>query len=252
SEGAIIVGADSTKAIETHGGYVYADIRPGESFTYPFGFQHNVNAYTPCTITSNGNTLAKEIGISLGYGVYKMGYSGSTLDINTQSFVKRSYYTKNNGAPVNLDIELSWHGDGETPTFNRDIAYITQFRYNYWDKIPGKPATWLGSNRFSLKREGITTLTPLAIFDDSTVSIENIATKETISLYPNPVGSELHIGNLTQAAQVTIYNAAGAVVVRQQADKNNNTINTASLPTGTYFLQLKGENVDASGRIMKH
>lgn len=239
--GATVSGADADKYFITSGvGVLSSDIGSGNSFTYHIGTPAQ---YAPCTITSKNNTVYNGLGMRIAPGVVNLAAN--------QPKVNATWFFESNSGTVDVDATPMW-GDGmEANQFDRSKAYVSMFRVHYWDKLPGKAATTGSNGLHSLTRTGINEFTPLSVFDNNTVDVQNIETKETITLYPNPVGNELHIGNLTQAAQVTIYNTAGAVVINQHADKNNNTISTASLPAGIYFVQLKGEGVDASGRITK-
>lgn len=240
--GATISGADTDKYFITSGtGILSSDIGTGVSFTYHIG---TATQYAPCTITTKSNTVFNDLGMHVETG-------GQNLPTN-RPLVNATWYFEGNSSTVDVDVTLMWSTAMEVNQFNRSMAYICTYYNNYWLKQQQhKPASTAANGMYSMTRKDVNMLEPMAVFDNKTLDVINIATKETLTLYPNPVGDVLHIGNLAQAAQITIYNSAGAVIINQPVDKTQNTINTASLPVGMYFLQLKGEDVDASGRIIK-
>lgn len=239
--GATISGADTDKYFITSGtGILSSDIGTSVSFTYHIG---TATHYAPSTITAKNSTVYNDLGMRVETGVLNLP--------TNRPFVNATWYFEGNSSTVDVDATLMWSTPMEVNQFNRSMAYISTYNTSYWQKQPHKPASTAANGMYSITRTGINILAPMAVFDNKTLDVINIATKETLTLYPNPVGDVLHIGNLAQAAQVTIYNSAGAVIINQLVDKTQNTINTASLPAGMYFVQLKGEDVDASGRIIK-
>jgi len=71
-------------------------------------------------------------------------------------------------------------------------------------------------------------------------------------MYPNPAVNELNIELADNHVKtVIVYDAAGKLVMQVQVDSKLVKLNTATLPVGTYFLQLKGDNKSASARFIK-
>src|SRR5690606_4362654 len=126
----------------------------------------------------------------------------------------------------------------------------TQFLTNYWEKIPGKPATAGPAGTHAVKRNDVTRLGYFAVFDNNTVDVKNIVTQKNISIYPNPATSVLHI-DINNAARAAIYNVAGRLMTTTGVDANNNSIDIASLPAGMYYILLTGENVNGTAKFTK-
>lgn len=69
--------------------------------------------------------------------------------------------------------------------------------------------------------------------------------KPIVSIYPNPLGSSIHIDHSNvETSQIQIVNDFGQLLIQINADANLTTINTETLPSGVYFVRLfnrKGE-----------
>ena len=84
---------------------------------------------------------------------------------------------------------------------------------------------------------------------DNSVNVNEIASLQSISLYPNPANNQLHL-NATfenvEDLEISIYNILGEVVYFQQREVTNLDMNLdiSNLSNGNYFLQLKaGEGI---------
>lgn len=78
-----------------------------------------------------------------------------------------------------------------------------------------------------------------------TSSIEKLS-GITIKIYPNPVKKLVNISSDQKLKSISIYNMNGTIVMEEVADQNRTTINTASLPDGTYLINIlsdKGESI---------
>ncbi len=72
-------------------------------------------------------------------------------------------------------------------------------------------------------------------------------------VYPNPAQNELFVDVNTNELQLaTIVDVKGNVVSTTSLSTGHTVINTATLATGTYFLQLTGVNNNASVRFIKN
>lgn len=72
-------------------------------------------------------------------------------------------------------------------------------------------------------------------------------------VYPNPATDKLFIEltNTTSVNQVNVIDMAGRVILQQSVSGDKVILNTASLATGTYYLQLSGNAVHAGMRFVK-
>lgn len=246
--GATITGADAAGYIITTGsGAVAADIGSGQTFTYHIGTSAN---YAPCVVTSNNGTVYNGMKASVRPAVRTMGATGD--DMSTKAPVVNGTWLlqDDDAAAVDVNVELAWTTAMEAGLFDRTGAYVTQFLTNYWDKIPGKPATAGPAGTHAVKRNGVKSLGYFAVFDNNTVDVKNIVTQKNISIYPNPATSVLHI-DINDAARAAIYNVAGRLMTTTGVDANNNSIDIASLPAGMYYIQLTGENVNGTAKFIK-
>ncbi|HEU0137667.1 MAG TPA: T9SS type A sorting domain-containing protein, partial [Flavobacterium sp.] len=74
--------------------------------------------------------------------------------------------------------------------------------------------------------------------------------KENISVYPNPVSSELNIkiASPFDSFSATVYDMSGRPVV--SSDHYTGTINTSMLSDGFYMLKLTIDNKDFTQKII--
>ncbi|SCY88853.1 S8 family serine peptidase [Flavobacterium caeni] len=73
--------------------------------------------------------------------------------------------------------------------------------------------------------------------------------QNVVALYPNPVGSDLHV-RLPAMAQLTLYNSIGQQVLQQYiADKD--VIGLGQLESGVYFYQLESNGFSQRGKLLK-
>ncbi|HPI55751.1 MAG TPA: T9SS type A sorting domain-containing protein, partial [Chitinophagaceae bacterium] len=73
---------------------------------------------------------------------------------------------------------------------------------------------------------------------------ENVLLKNQISVYPNPTADWIHIevGQLTDAASYTLYDAQGHVLMEQPLRQGKDALNLTSLASGFYYIKI-GANV---------
>ncbi|MBF6607945.1 MAG: T9SS type A sorting domain-containing protein [Flavobacterium sp.] len=86
---------------------------------------------------------------------------------------------------------------------------------------------------------------PIITNTETTVIEENLSIAEmdinTISVYPNPVSSVLHIKSRTGISTISIYDLNGRLLNTESAGSNQleSELNVASLSSGIYFLEVK-------------
>jgi hypothetical protein len=75
---------------------------------------------------------------------------------------------------------------------------------------------------------------------------------EVLNVYPNPATDVLTIESEFTGAELIIYGANGAVVLREQLMQRQHTITLGKLSPGLYFYQVQGEDgIVATGKIVK-
>jgi hypothetical protein len=73
------------------------------------------------------------------------------------------------------------------------------------------------------------------------------------SMYPNPMKDELNLNfdQYMSSAKFTLFNNLGQEVLRHSFDGKDTKINTESLPSGMYMMQLEGDGKEAIRRLIK-
>jgi|GEM_PF-1078632 len=84
-----------------------------------------------------------------------------------------------------------------------------------------------------------------------TMSVKN-QQQSSLTLYPNPVDDFLHLENLTEPAQIEIYNLSGKLLLSQEINKAEKRVNLSRLGEGIYLYQLRqqGQNIK-TGKLVK-
>jgi len=70
-------------------------------------------------------------------------------------------------------------------------------------------------------------------------------------LYPNPVSEQLTVEAQHDLGSIEIYNLMGTLVYRQTDCDNKVEINTSGLPSGIYFIRLKGDTISETRKFVK-
>lgn len=245
--GAGISGADGAKYVITGtGGSLAADIGSGSSFTYHVGTS---TQYAPCIVSSNNNTVYNGLGVGVNPGVKAFGTSGNNMAAS-QPMVDATWFVEHISTTVDIDMELMWGAAMEVNNFDHNNAYISHLIGNYWDKDAVQSATLNVNGLFAIKRSGIKTLSPFAVFDHNTVGIAQIDPKATVRVYPNPASDVLHIKS-EQCALVDIISISGQSVIQLRLGKANNTIDISQLQPGTYFIRISGNEMNERARFTK-
>ncbi|HEY9176908.1 MAG TPA: T9SS type A sorting domain-containing protein [Flavipsychrobacter sp.] len=245
--GAGISGADASKYIITGaGGSLAADIGSGASFTYHVGTS---TQYAPCVISSNNNTVYNGLSVGVNPGVKVFGTSGNNMAAS-QPLVDATWFVEHVNTTVNIDMELMWSAAMEVNNFDHNNAFISHLIGNYWDKDAAQSATLNGNGLFSIKRSGIMTLSPFAVFDRNTVGVDHIDSKTAFQVYPNPAGNVLHIRS-EQGAMVNIINISGQSAIQQRLNKADNTVDISQLQPGTYVIRISGDDINEHRRFTK-
>ncbi|MEZ5016550.1 MAG: DUF4465 domain-containing protein [Flavipsychrobacter sp.] len=87
---------------------------------------------------------------------------------------------------------------------------------------------------------------------DETVSVATIAQPIVAKIYPNPAVDKLNIQLQNNSVKrVNVISISGKVIAQYSVTGSLTTINTSSLTSGMYLLQLVGENQNAVVRFVK-
>lgn len=93
------------------------------------------------------------------------------------------------------------------------------------------------------------------ILTNTSTDISNSVIDDSLKIYPNPAKDLLFVelNHSEEEPEITIHNSLGQIVVQsftQEKDKIH--INTSSLASGVYFLQLKNKKAVYSKKFMKN
>ena len=109
----------------------------------------------------------------------------------------------------------------------------------------------------SMNYESLGTL--YAIFKADALSVDENITKNNFSVYPNPVGSQLHIvteltdSKPNETIQLKLINIEGKILISSHfpLSQKTNTINLSSLSAGEYTLLLSTTDIHYTKKIIK-
>ncbi|MBW7913230.1 MAG: T9SS type A sorting domain-containing protein [Taibaiella sp.] len=75
------------------------------------------------------------------------------------------------------------------------------------------------------------------------VTVQSIANTPGITIVPNPFYEAIHIKTgYIQDAQYSLYNITGRIILSGKVPGNDTIINTSSIPTGLYILEISDNN----------
>jgi hypothetical protein len=82
--------------------------------------------------------------------------------------------------------------------------------------------------------------------------VKSVATTHAAKIYPNPATNVLYVEvNNSSIKTLNIVDVTGRIVLTQTVSSNREAINTSSLQSGTYFLQLSDGRSNYSSRFVK-
>ncbi|MEM6721230.1 MAG: T9SS type A sorting domain-containing protein [Bacteroidota bacterium] len=102
------------------------------------------------------------------------------------------------------------------------------------------------NNRIYFEGDDDTTGNELFTFDPATLSVGSVE-NNTIAIYPNPSKNYINVAGITETLSYTIHDLNGRTL--QSGEMLNNTIEHR-LAKGLYILELKGENISTTKKII--
>jgi uncharacterized repeat protein (TIGR01451 family) len=80
----------------------------------------------------------------------------------------------------------------------------------------------------------------------------NNNSKDKVIIFPNPASDELTLKTTPNAyTSFTIINTLGQLVMEQEITGTQTVINVKSLPSGVYYISLRGDNVNSVEKFVK-
>ncbi|CAN5377466.1 hypothetical protein BH09BAC1_BH09BAC1_17080 [soil metagenome] len=252
ASGGTITGAGLNNYVVTSGqGSLMLDVASTTTSTFAVGTS---STYTPAEITLNSTTSGM-FGVRVAEGVWSQGTTGSNL-ATSNSVVNATWFVESDvTASLDMDLQVEWTSAMEVNGFNRDSAALRHFVSGSWDATTNASANVEATGRYSIVREGITSLSPFAVFDKnaSTVGIREITAVEDLNVYPNPAINVVTIPANDNASTVKIIDLNGATVIELSREAfQASTIDVATLSNGMYLVKVIGNNSVSTGRFVKN
>ncbi|HLS29878.1 MAG TPA: T9SS type A sorting domain-containing protein, partial [Flavobacteriaceae bacterium] len=171
-------------------------------------------------------------------------WAGKTIDITEQIAGFNTLFARfdtETGDAIELNsMESSLHYDEVGTALAIDAAgdYLVggQFEYDLFDDHGNVVYNVGGQTDFFLTKYA----TQACNEPDMAVAVE-IHQENPFQVYPNPVQNQLYITNLQTKTTFSLYALNGRLISHGQLHPNQNSIPTASLNNGLYFLKLKDE-----------
>jgi len=146
-----------------------------------------------------------------------------------------------NGTNYTFEIAISWSElKGEmdwNPAEDAQIGFNVQINDNDGDGRVGAIA-WSTSENIAHKNPSA--LGTVSLKSEVTVGIKNIASQNTVEIFPNPVSNELNINNALQGQNVSIYSITGQIVKNAYLD--NHLLDVSDLKKGIYIIQVRNKS----------
>jgi len=214
--------------------YPAGDIMPGTKLTYTINFE-NLGNDTAFNI-SIMDTLSNNLDLST-FKVLVSSHDVSTAFLDGPGGQK----------VVRFDFANILLADKTAPDYNKGFV---QFSINA--KAGLTPLTQINNRAGIFFDINPVVLTNYAENRIAPVGISSINIDSKVTIYPNPVTDVLTIKTEQGAFEsLTMMNSMGQVVANQQVTSSTTYINTAQLPAGLYYIQLKGINGTTTQKIEK-
>jgi len=249
-----ITGANNNSYVITNaGGYLTLSALVSAIDTFPVG---TITAYSPASIMLNPGSSTGTVGINVTPGVYTLGTTGSLLSASQPMVSSTWLFETSITSGLNANMQLTWSPSAEVNGFIHTGDYIAHNTSGVWDKVSDSlNANIVAGGMFSVDRKNITSMSPFAIFNRKTITgINEVITKNSFDIYPNPVSQNLYIknnGKNTGTLYANIYNVLGQVVSTFTVTGIQVTIPVNGLAPGNYFIKLYNDNTTVVQKFIK-
>lgn len=247
--GGMLNGGSAKSYIATmNGGKLTMDIAANGTQMYPVG---SIQAYSPAKITAKNGTAFTQLGIGVSEEVMSMGTTGT--DWSTTKPMVDAAWTLSHGTTTGLefDLELSWDPILEVNGFDKNKYFISNYTGGKWDNSSENTATATGSLNTGM-RTGAKEMGVYTVFDNKTLGVEDVKGNTAVTAFPNPATSHLNFTlSNTAPLEATIFDVQGRMVMQTEVSITRSRININDLKAGMYYLQLNGDNVNATTKFVK-
>jgi hypothetical protein len=246
-----ITGANSNAYVITEtGGYLTMNATLSGPANFPVG---TASSYFPATITLNPGSATGTVGVNVSSGVYSQGTSGALIS-NTQPLVNATWlYQTSIVSGLSASMQLMWSPATEVNGFIHTGDFISHYNGTNWD-VSASMTAMASGGMFTITRANITSFSPYAVFDQSTLGINELVDNEQFEVYPNPATDNLYIktGNgFNGLVNADIFNILGQVVESFTITNNSKTIPLSGLDRGNYFIKLYNSDISVVKKFVK-
>ena len=223
---------------------VYSDAYAANIYTDLDPFWGQATDATEIQIGPDGdcNTLKYA---SLNY----QGLLYQSTDVATMDYVHLDYYTDNSTA---IGFYVIQEGTGENGYAIHDELGITTGQWVSID-IPLSHYTVTdlsGVNQIKTDGNGTVYLDNIYFWKDSTAGIDD-QDMSGFTYFPNPVNDQLTIKAQNTVEDIKVFNILGQIVLRQNPNSRDFTVDLSEMQTGAYFVQVSIGNSVETVRILK-
>jgi hypothetical protein len=236
------------------GGYVqmYVTSLISSTVNFPVGTSTH---YAPANVHLNTGSASGQVQVGVVGDVLAQGTSGVDLAAS-QPLVDATWYLNSSIAGnMSLDLQVEWSTTMEVNGFDRTMAYISHNVAGNWDVSSMSSATSEGYGMYALQRNGITSLSPFAVFGESAItSVPEISKDNSFKIYPNPVTDNIIIQNtasVTDPVNMEVFNAVGQLVIKNTLTEPTTTIAVSDLITGKYFIRFYNDKMSVTRSFIK-
>ncbi|HCM34072.1 T9SS type A sorting domain-containing protein [Chryseobacterium sp.] len=196
----------------------------------------------------DGTTTAKlnptQIGTATDWQSVKGDYYGSSIAIKTDgtlwSWGYNTYGHLGDGTkvPKNIPTKIGTSTDRKivaANSFNTLVISTNGF------------LSGCGFNDYGQIGDGITVnrtiFVPVGCPTSDVLRVDAVSTQsDQLKVYPNPVQNDLMVSFDQKILSVTVYNAAGQLVLTKAINDTKGTINVSALPSGVYLVKVNAAN----------
>ncbi|MCC3156711.1 DUF11 domain-containing protein [Hymenobacter sp. 15J16-1T3B] len=195
---------------------------------------------TITTLDANGGTNTQQVSISIGFGPLPVTLVEFTAKAQGDAALLtwKTAQEKNND---HFDVERSidgLHFEKVGQVSGHGTSTVQQ-QYSFTDAGASRLAGKVYYRLQQVDTDGTTTAS-----DARVVSFDKAGTVE-LTLFPNPASETLNIrlAGATEASQVTVYSATGALVLQGKlAGSLSTAFDVRTLPAGTYLVKVQAAN----------
>ncbi len=250
SSGSITGANNNSYVITETGGYLTMNATLSGPANFAVG---TASAYFPATITLNPSSATGTVGVNASSGVYSQGTTG-TLISNTQPLVNATWmYQTSIVSGLSATMQLTWSPAAEVNGFVHTGDYISHYDGSNWDV--SSPMTAMASGgMFSIIRANITSFSPYAVFDQSTMGVNEVVDNDQFEIYPNPATDNLYVkigSGFSGLINADIFNILGQVVESVTITNSTKTIPLSGLNRGNYFIKLYNDTTSVVRKFVK-